>query len=131
MLNEKEIEAMIEAALDARENSYSPYSDFKVGAALLAESGMLYTGANFENASFGAGTCAERVALGTALSNGERKFKAIAIVGGADPLTPCGICRQALCEFGDMLVICSDSEGANFEAFMLSELLPKAFSEIK
>lgn len=131
MLSEKEINILIEEALRTRENAYCPYSKFKVGAALLAESGMLYTGCNFENASFGAGTCAERVALGTAIAKGERKFTAIAVAGGDHPLSPCGICRQALSEFGDIIVICTDSKGENFEVYKLSELLKNAFTEFE
>ncbi len=122
-------ERLIHRAIEARRNSYSPYSNFKVGAALLTQNGTIYSGCNFENVSFGAGTCGERVALGSALSAGEREFVAIAVCGGNSPLKPCGICRQALLEFGDMLVICTDSKGERIEEYMLSELLPCAFSD--
>ena len=112
-------------SLSAREAAYAPYSGFRVGAALLAESGKIYTGCNFENASFGAGTCAERVALGSAIAAGERKFRAIC-VSAERIVTPCGICRQALSEFGDMEVFCQNADG-KMKRFMLSELLPEAF----
>ena len=119
--------ALVEAAAKARENAYAPYSKFKVGAAILSDSGKIYTGANFENASFGAGTCAERVALGAALVAGEREFTAVSCVGEGS-ITPCGICRQALSEFGDMTVICASPDGSNVREFKLSELLPHSFS---
>ena len=119
-------DALIEAAIRVRENAYAPYSNYKVGAALLAKSGKMYTGCNFENASFGAGTCAERVALGAALSAGEREFLAVACAGGDDEITPCGICRQALSEFGNIEVFCV-SETGNVREFTLAELLPHGF----
>lgn len=124
-INENLLCELTEKSLSTRENAYAPYSNFKVGAALLAESGKIYTGCNFENASFGAGTCAERVALGSALAAGERNFLAICITAGRI-VTPCGICRQALSEFGDLEVFCADTNG-NSKRFRLSELLPEAF----
>ena len=94
---------LIEKALAARENAYAPYSNFMVGAALLGIDGNIYTGCNIENAAYPAGTCAERVALGKAVAAGQRKFVAIAIVGGKSgkrvACFPCGICRQAISEF--------------------------------
>lgn len=100
-------EQLVEAAFQARESSYSPYSNFMVGAALQCESGKVYLGCNVENASYGAGICAERTAAVKAVSEGERVFTAIAVVGfpkGAAPedagfAYPCGICRQFLNEF--------------------------------
>lgn len=134
-LSAARIRRLVAAAADVRKNSYSPYSNYKVGAALLASSGKIYTGANFENASFGAGTCAERTALGAALSAGERKFIAICVCGEDGSITPCGICRQALMEFGDIVVICAaapdagESENAmqDLRCFRLKGLLPEAF----
>ena len=118
---------LIEAARIARENAYAPYSKYKVGAAILASSGKIYTGCNFENASFGAGTCAERVALGAALAAGEREFSAVACIGEDAGITPCGICRQALSEFGDMIIYCGSEDGEVHE-YTLAQLLPFGFS---
>ena len=117
---------LIEAAKNARENAYAPYSSYKVGAAILTSSGKIYTGCNFENASFGAGTCAERVALGAALAAGERKFLAVACVGESADITPCGICRQALSEFGNVEVYCVSADGEVRE-YTLAQLLPFGF----
>ena len=116
-------------AVKARENAYCKYSGFAVGAALLGESGRVYLGSNFENAAFGAGVCAERVALGAALTAGERRFRGIAVCGGDAPCTPCGVCRQALMEFGDMDVFCADASGEQIAHYRLRELLPGAFTE--
>ena len=126
-MNEELKLKLLIAAFEARENAYAPYSNFKVGAAILTDSGRIYSGANFENASFGAGTCAERVALGAALAAGERNFTAVACVGEGK-ITPCGICRQALAEFGDMTVICASPDGSYMREYKLSELLPASFS---
>lgn len=121
-------EKLIEMARQARENAYAPYSNYRVGAALLAKSGKIYVGCNFENASFGAGICAERVALGAAVAAGEREFEAVACVGADSKITPCGICRQALSEFGDMSVYCSGPDtDSEVREYTLSELLPHAF----
>ncbi len=95
-------ERLIAIATEARKNAYAPYSNYLVGAALLADSGKIYQGSNFENAAFGAGVCAERVALGSALSYGERGFDAICVCGSDVSITPCGVCRQALAEFGEI-----------------------------
>lgn len=98
--------ALMEKAIEAMRYAYAPYSDFSVGAALLAKSGKVYLGCNVENASFGATICAERTALVKAISEGEREFVAIAIACGArTKLFPCGICRQMLSEFGDIDVL--------------------------
>jgi len=118
---------LLKLAHKARANAYCPYSKFAVGAALLAKSGRVYTGCNVENASFGAGCCAERAALYQAVSCGEREFEKLAIVadivGGP---TPCGICRQALAEFGSLEIITGDLAG-NTNKYTLDELLPNAF----
>lgn len=123
---------LIEIAMDAKKNSYSPYSKFPVGAALLTESGKVYTGVNVENVSFGATNCAERTAVFKAVSeDGELKIKALAICGGNDIiLFPCGICRQVILEFGDKdtKIICGNKKG-DFKVFTLGELLPNAFTE--
>lgn len=98
------VQKLIELALEARKNSYSPYSEFKVGAALLTRSGKVYTGCNIENAGYTPTICAERVAIFKAVSAGERDFEAIAVVGGkgekpTDYAWPCGVCRQVMMEF--------------------------------
>jgi cytidine deaminase len=128
-LEEKAIAALITAAVSARKNAYAPYSGFCVGAALLCADGKIFVGANVENASYPAGICAERAALSAAVSAGERRFSAIAVCGGAKPLTPCGICRQALYEFGDIDVICTDGDGENRTVTTLGGLLPHAFDK--
>lgn len=119
---------LIKKAISVRKNSYSPYSNYKVGAALLSINGKIYVGANFENAAFGAGVCAERVALGAALSEGERDFLAICVCGNNIDITPCGICRQALSEFNNLEIICCDENG-NKKQYMLSSIFPYAFQK--
>ena len=123
---------LIKSALAARENSHSPYSEFRVGAALLCADGKVYTGCNIENASYSATVCAERTALFKAVSEGCRDFSAIAIVGGnSDKMTmayPCGVCRQVMSEFckKDFRIIVAESE-EKYEEYTLGELLPKSF----
>jgi cytidine deaminase len=123
---------LIDIALEVRRNAYAPYSSFLVGSALLTKSGKIYTGCNVENGSYGGTICAERVAFTKAISEGEREFCAIAIVGGkgddvSEFTPPCGICLQFMSEFcqGDFEVILSD--GKDNEVFTLSSLLPKGF----
>ena len=114
---------LLRAARQARQHAYAPYSKFAVGAALLTKDGDVVTGANVENASYPVGMCAERTALFAAAAQGHRSFDAIAIAGPEGvALTPCGACRQALSEFGDLRVI---REG--HEDVTLRELLPDAF----
>jgi len=121
-------EDLIALALEARKKAYAPYSHFRVGAALLAESGQVYAGCNVENASYGLSICAERVALFKAVAAGERRFKAIAVVTET-MATPCGSCRQVLAEFGEgeLQVIVADPEG-QMEIYTLGELLPAGFT---
>jgi len=127
---------LIAAAQAARRNAYVPYSRFRVGAALVTVSGKIYTGVNVENTSYGLTICAERVAVGKAVSDGHRRFRAIAIAAPSASPTPCGACRQVLAEFGDCLVICIDSRRPRRQAstqarrvriYQLAELLPHAF----
>jgi len=121
-------EHLLEYALKARENAYAPYSNFKVGAALLASNGKVYTGCNIENASYGLTVCAERVALWKAISEGERAFTRIAVASQSEPpAPPCGACRQLLWEFcGDIEVILGNDRGHR-EAHHLADLLPHPF----
>ena len=118
---------LIIKAMEAREKAHAPYSNFAVGAALLAKSGRVYTGCNVENASYGLSICAERTAVFKAISEGERNFEAIAVVT-ENGVTPCGACRQVLMEFGeDIQVIVADETG-RYRVFGLQELLPEAFT---
>lgn len=125
---------LIETAIENQKNSYAPYSGYNVSAAVLMDSGEIYTGANVENASYPAGVCAEHNAINIAVLNGERRIVAIAIVGGADYTVsdycaPCGICRQVMREFCDptkMRVIIAISP-TDYKEFTLEELLPESF----
>ncbi len=123
---------LILAARDAAKNAYCKYSNYAVGAALLAEDGTIWLGCNVENSSYGATNCAERTALFSAIAAGKRKFSAIAIAGGTadSPASPCGICRQVLSEFcsPDMPVYFAGLEGDIIRTTTLGELLPFAFS---
>ncbi|HOL09636.1 MAG TPA: cytidine deaminase [Bacillota bacterium] len=122
------MERLVAAAISARERAYAPYSNYKVGAALLTKQGKIYTGCNVENASYGASICAERTAVVKAVSEGETEFEAIAIVTDDPSLgSPCGICRQFLAEFGtDIRLIIANLNGAKIER-TLKEYLPYAF----
>ena len=134
-VNEKSIEETIKALYDtavkASENAYAPYSDFKVGAALLASSGRIYTGVNVENSSFGATICAERTAFVKALSEGERSFVMIAVAAPfAEKPTeslPCGICRQFMYEFAPDIYIVTGTDRDHLNERTLNELLPLGF----
>lgn len=119
---------LIEAAQKAKEHSYSPHSKFRVGAAIITQSGKIYTGCNIENSSFSLTICAERTAIFKAVSEGQRKFAAIAIVTDLkDPIPPCGACRQVLMDMaGDIDVIIAGNKGDNIVS-KLSKLLPMPF----
>jgi len=123
-----EYDALIAAAKQARENAHAPYSNFRVGAALRAKSGRVFSGCNVENATLGLTCCAERTAIFKAVSEGERGFEAIAVVADTDTLTPpCGACRQIIWEFcGDVPVIMANLKGKVLQEKM-SILLPRAF----
>ena len=128
------LDGLVSRALDARKNAYAPYSRFAVGAAVLAASGKTYAGANVENSSYPAGTCAERNAVGAAVGAGERRLLAVAICGGPEDgpaawCSPCGICRQTLREFCDperFVIITAKSE-TDYICRTLAELLPESF----
>lgn len=125
-----EIQKLIESAIEAKKFSYSPYSKFRVGAALLTEDDELITGCNVENASYGLTICAERVAIFKAYSEGKRKFKAIAISSDDKNFCPpCGACRQIIWELcGDIDVILIDGD-KNFKTFKASDFLPFPFGD--
>lgn len=121
---------LFEAALEARSRSYSPYSGCKVGAAVLGESGKVYTGANIENSSYGLSTCAEQVAIAKAVTDGEESIRGIAVVTDADPpWPPCGICRQMISEFAapDTPIHIAGLKGI-VRTLKFSELYPDAFT---
>ena len=116
----------------ARENAYAPFSGFRVGAALLTEDGKVYTGVNVENSSYGATICAERTAFVKAISEGERRFTAIAVTAGGETSYPCGICRQFMYEFAPQLDVVTgplreELPDGGLSVMKLSELLPRGF----
>jgi cytidine deaminase len=125
---------LMSLAAQAREKSYSPYSGFKVGAALLGKSGKVYLGCNVENAAYTPTNCAERTAVFKAVSEGEREFQAIAIVGGkgdewAEFCAPCGVCRQVLAEFCDKDFRLILGNPNNIKTYTFEEILPFAFGK--
>ena len=133
MLSKDIIRELIVKAKEAREFAYTPYSNFKVGAALLTNMDEIYTGCNIENAAYSPGNCAERTAVFKAVSEGKTSFKAIAIIAGKDEITdytsPCGMCRQVLREFvnpKEFYVIMAKSE-EDYKILSLEELLPMSF----
>lgn len=125
---------LLSQAIEAMSKSYSPYSDCKVGAALLTKNGKVYTGTNIENAAFSPTVCAERVAFFKAISEGETEFSAIAVVGGKHGkidgiFAPCGVCRQVMREFcNDDFKIIMGINKREYKTITLSELLPISFS---
>ena len=126
------VKDLINKAIEARKFSYSPYSGFQVGAALLCKDGTIYTGCNVENAAYGPSNCAERTAIFKAVSEGKREFEKIAIVGGMEgesvAPTPCGVCRQVMSEFCDPsfeIIMAKNEE--DYETATLGELLPRSF----
>ena len=131
------VEKLIDTAIEQLKFSYTPYSNFKVGAALLTKSGKIYTGCNIENASYTPTNCAERTAFFKAVSEGVRDFQAICIVGGKDgKLTeytaPCGVCRQVMMEFCNpktfQIILAVDKE--RYEIYTLEELMPLGFGQL-
>lgn len=132
--SEEQIQSLIERAIEARTFSYSPYSHFQVGAALLCKDGSIYTGCNIENAGYGPTNCGERTAFFKAISEGKTDFTAIAIVGGkageeiAGYAYPCGVCRQVMSEFcnSDFVILVAKSK-TEYNQYTLDELLPNRF----
>ena len=126
---ERSLELLRERALAAMERAYAPYSHFRVGAALLASDGSVIEGCNIENASYPVGCCAERTALGTAVTRGNRAFETIVVATEADvPTPPCGMCRQALVEFAPRLLVVSVTRDGRENRWTLDQLLPSAFT---
>lgn len=133
-LSKSEIAELIKSALSARGFSYSPYSKFAVGSAVLCADGMIFTGCNIESSSYPVGICAERVALSKAISSGKRDFRAITIVGGIvdnseiEYCPPCGMCRQFLSEFcsANFVVILAKNQ-QEYKLYRLEDLLPETF----
>ena len=126
-MDSEEINTLIQFATVAREQSYSPYSNFAVGAALLCQDGTVYQGCNIENASYGMTNCAERTAICKAVSEGHRLFQAIAIIADTeDPCAPCGACRQVMVEFNIPTIILTNLKG-HTQVYTLDELLPLSF----
>lgn len=118
---------LVKKALEAKEKAYAPYSGFRVGAALIAGSGKVYTGCNIECSSYSPTICAERTAIAKAVSEGERQIVAIAVTGDSEWTYPCGVCRQVIREFGkDAKVIVVKSED-EYKEYTLEELLPHSF----
>jgi cytidine deaminase len=119
--------ALMEAAREVRARAYAPYSRYPVGAAVLTESGAVFTGVNVENAAFPAGMCAERTAVFKAVTEGELRFRAVAVVT-SNAGSPCGSCRQVLAEFGlDTIVLIGDDSGRIVQETSVRALLPASF----
>lgn len=119
---------LIKLAEEARKKAYTPYSNFKVGAALVTESGKVFKGCNIESASYSVTICAERTAIVKCVSEGNLDIKKIAIVGSEDKLSfPCGVCRQLLFEFGRNIEIIVAKNTKEFESYTIEELLPHGF----
>lgn len=120
---------LLQKAFEAQQHSYSPYSNFKVGAALLTKSGRIFLGTNIENASYGLAVCAERNAVFKAVFDGEMEFRKIAVVGGDgnDFCMPCGACRQVLVEFASELKWIFGKHNGELKVLSMAEILPNAF----
>jgi cytidine deaminase len=126
---DRSLDVLRERALAAMERAYAPYSRFRVGAALLASDGSVTEGCNIENASYPAGCCAERAALATAVTRGNRSFETIVVATEAEsPAPPCGMCRQALVEFSPRMLVVSVTRDGRESRWTLDELLPSAFT---
>lgn len=128
-MNREDARELIERAFEVQAKAYVPYSDFKVGAAVRMKNGEIHTGCNMENASYGATICAERAAFAKAISQGNREFEAIAVVGKEGAYTfPCGICRQFIIEFGRNIQIIVAKNHEEYKIFTIDELLPYGFT---
>ncbi len=129
MDNKEKYFQLLQIAKDFSKNSYSPYSKFKVGAAILCEDGKVFGGTNGENVSYGLSVCAERVALFSAIANGAKKIKAVAIYTSKGNTTPCGACRQVIAEFSNNVDIIYNTKNNTIKIEKISSLLPKSFNK--
>ena len=120
---------LLDFARQASEYSYSPYSKFKIGAAVLCDGDKVFCGTNVENASYGLSVCAERVAVWTAIANGAKKIKAVAIYTSKGNTTPCGACRQVIAEFSNNVDIIYNTKNNTVKIEKISSLLPKSFNK--
>lgn len=121
---------LIKEAKEAMKNSYSPYSNFAVGAALLTSEGKVYRGCNIENAAYSATNCAERTAIFSAIANGEQSFEAIAVVSSSGNYTyPCGVCRQVIAEFMPQGKLIFSNEAGEYQVFTIEDILPYSFTQ--
>lgn len=130
MMEREQKELLLKLATEARDRSYSPYSHYAVGAALLTKDGKIYQGCNIENASFTPTICAERTAFFKAIFDGVREFAAIAVIGtGEMPAYPCGVCRQVMAEFcdADFVIITSNRDGSEVVTETLDQMMPHRF----
>ena len=130
MIGEETRQELLRLAKEARDHSYSPYSHYSVGAALLTKDGRIYQGCNIENASFTPTICAERTAFFKAVFDGVREFAAIAIIGSGElPAYPCGVCRQVMAEFcgADFVIVTSNRDGSEVVTETLDRMLPHRF----
>ena len=126
----EEFEKLVKEAEKVRKKAYTPYSKFKVGAAVLSADGKIFTGCNIENASFGMSVCAERVAIFKAISEGSTEFEAIAVIGDTDkPCSPCGACRQVISEFSENILLIMANLKGDVKIKKIRELLPEAFGK--
>lgn len=128
-MNEKITQQLVKEATKMLKNAYVPYSNFPVGASLITDDGIIYSGCNIENASYGLSNCAERTAIFKAISEGKKSFKQIVVTGKTNgPISPCGACRQVMVEFcePDMPVLLTNTNGDKYET-TVKELLPGAF----
>lgn len=128
MIAMKEKERLYAYAKKAACNSYSPYSDFPVGAAALTASGQIFIGTNVENASFGLTICAEQTAITNAISKGHKDFVALAVYSKKDDIMPCGACRQFIVEFGKNIELVCQHEG-KLSSYLIGDLIPDAFTK--
>lgn len=120
---------LVYLAMEAKKKAYVPYSNFRVGAAILTKDGKVYTGCNIENASYGATNCAERTAIFKAVSEGQRDFLAIAVNSDTEHFTfPCGICRQVMIEFSKDLIVYISNKHGEYREYTLKELIPEGFT---